>query len=245
MTADLSSIKAQIRAMSNKTVANGCTEAEAMTAIAMVGKLLQKYNLSMDEVQLRDEKCDTLQIHTGSKHKDGLYYAVSAIADFCDCKVWTVRSKNGLSYSFFGQESDRLMVRYLFDVITSALNTELAAYKTTPEYNRCHVRGVSKRGASSSFGIGMGRRISQRLYDIIRSNRKENETTGNNALVVLKSQLVSDAYANLQLRLKKAYSNTTVTDGQSYYKGAEAANRVNLNRPVNGPTNSVLAIGNR
>jgi len=244
MTADLSSIKAQIRAMSNKTVANGCTEAEAMTAIHLVGKLLQKYNLSMDEVQLRDEKCDTLQIHTGSKHKDGLYYAASAIADFCDCKVWINRSRiNGLSYSFFGQESDRLMVRYLFDIIKSALDTELASYKLTDEYLSCHFRGVSKRGASSSFGIGMGRRISQRLYDIMRSNKAEGN--GNNALVVLKSQLVTEAYAALQLKLKKGYSNTTVMDGHSYHKGAAAADRVNLNRPVNGPTNSVLAIGSR
>ena len=244
MTADLSSIKAQIRAMSNKTVANGCTEAEAMTAIHLVGKLLQKYNLSMDEVQLRDEMCDTLKIHTGSKHKDGLYYAVSAVADFCDCKVWIVRGySTGLSYSFFGQESDLLMARYLVDLIRKSIDTELASYKRTSEYLSCHLRGVSKRGASSSFGIGMGRRISQRLTDILRGNRAE--STGNNALVVLKSQLVTEAYAALQLNLKKGYANTTVTDGHSYHKGAAAADRVNLNRPVNGPTGSVLSIGSR
>ena len=40
MTDIQSKIKARIRALSAKTVKNGCSEEEALTAINMVGKLL-------------------------------------------------------------------------------------------------------------------------------------------------------------------------------------------------------------
>ena len=40
MNVDLDKIKARIRALSAKTVENGCTEAEALSAIAVVGKLV-------------------------------------------------------------------------------------------------------------------------------------------------------------------------------------------------------------
>jgi Protein of unknown function (DUF2786) len=52
-TQELARIKARIKALTEKTVANGCTEAEAMSAAEMVGRLLERYALSMDEISER------------------------------------------------------------------------------------------------------------------------------------------------------------------------------------------------
>ena len=46
-TAELARVKARIEALTEKTVANGCTEAEAMSAAEMVGRPLERYALSM------------------------------------------------------------------------------------------------------------------------------------------------------------------------------------------------------
>ena len=46
-------IAARIRALLAKTVENGCTEAEALAAAQLAAKLLQQYELTLDEVQLR------------------------------------------------------------------------------------------------------------------------------------------------------------------------------------------------
>jgi hypothetical protein len=46
-------VKGRIRAQTEKTVANGCTEAEAMAAADMAGRLLERYALSMDEIEIR------------------------------------------------------------------------------------------------------------------------------------------------------------------------------------------------
>ena len=44
-TTELVRVKARIRALAEKTVSNGCTEAEAMAAAEMVGRLLERYAL--------------------------------------------------------------------------------------------------------------------------------------------------------------------------------------------------------
>jgi len=239
MNIDLTKIKARILALSAKTIQNGCTEEEAMAAITMVGKLLQQYNLSMDEVELRAEKCATLKIDSGSKMRGGVYFAASAIGAFTGCKVWVSRAGN-LTYCFFGQESDLLMAKYLYDVITCAIDTETSKFKKTPEYQM----SLSKKGATSSFTIGMGSRISVRLMQMKKENDGEVAAArgGSNALVVLKNQIVANAYGELALRLKKNYNKTSITDGTAYRNGQSAGDRVNLSRPVNGTVGKVLQI---
>jgi len=239
MTADLTKIKARILALASKTISNGCSEEEAMAAINMVGKLLKQYNLSMDEVELRAEKCVTLKIDSGSKMRGGVYFAVMAIGEFTGCKVWINRGKT-LTYCFFGQESDLLMAKYLYDIITNAIDTETEKFKKTPEYKMA----PSKKGASSSFAIGMGSRISARLTQMKKKNDGDVAAArgGSNALVVLKNQIVADAFRDLALRMKKNYNKTTIMNNAAYRSGGVAGDRVNLSRPINGTSGKVFQI---
>lgn len=240
MTSDLTKIKARILALSAKTVKNGCTEEEAMAAISMVGKLLQQYNLSMDEVELRAEECDTLIINTESKVRGGVYFAISAIGSFTGCKVWTRRTSTELSYCFFGQKSDLLMAKYLYDLIVAAIKTESIKFKKTSAY----IMARSKKAATSSFTVGMGSRLSIRLSNTKKENENEVITArgGNTALVVLKSKIVDEAYRDLGLKLSKNNGKTKIYNGSAYRSGQEAGDRVNLNRPVNGPGQKTLQI---
>ncbi len=87
-TDELSRVKARIKALTEKTVANGCTEAEAMSAAEMVGRLLERYALSMDEIEVRTAKCVQVEVDLGSRRRRPIDRCVPAIARFCDCKVW-------------------------------------------------------------------------------------------------------------------------------------------------------------
>jgi hypothetical protein len=240
MNTDLTKIKTRIRALAAKTVANGCTEQEAMSAMTVVGKLLQEYNLSMDMVDLHDEACAKLEIQADTKQKSGVYYAMAAIAKFTDCKVWSTKGRySGLVYSFFGQESDLLMAKYLYDLVNGSIKFETKQFKKTPEYKNAR----TAKGASSAFALGMGSRIGKRLTQMkIESERDATASRGgNNALIILKSKLVTEEFAKMKLRLSKA-GKTSVRDTASYYSGAAAGDRVNLSRPVNGPGGQVFQI---
>jgi hypothetical protein len=171
---ELASVKARIKALAAKTVAQGCSEAEAMNAAAMVGQLLQRYNLSMEEIDVREQKCITLSIPTGSARKGAMNWCVSSIARFADCKVWYSRRYTGggflgkreFVWNFFGQETDLEVVKYLYEVIQAAFQRETKAFKNTDTY-----RATLKRAsASTSFQHGMADRIATRLTEMKREN---------------------------------------------------------------------------
>jgi Protein of unknown function (DUF2786) len=60
---ELARVKARIKALAEKAIANGCTEAEAMSAAAMPGRLLERYTLSMDEIEVRSARFATTTNH--------------------------------------------------------------------------------------------------------------------------------------------------------------------------------------
>jgi hypothetical protein len=124
-TTELVRVKARIRALAEKTVSNGCTEAEAMAAAEMVGRLLERYALSMQEIDVRQEVCVQVEVPVGGKQRRPIDGCVTAIARFCDCKVWISRDTGQPNYVFFGFEADRL------DVMHRARDASVAAQRST------------------------------------------------------------------------------------------------------------------
>ena len=68
-TTELARVKARIKALAEKTVANGCTEAEALSAAEMVGRLLEQYSLSMDEIEVRTSRCVQVEVPLGGRRR--------------------------------------------------------------------------------------------------------------------------------------------------------------------------------
>jgi len=88
-TTELSRVKARIKALAEKTVSNGCTEAEAMAAADMVGRLLERYALSMEEIDVREERCVQVEVPIGGKRRrpiDGCVTAIARVA--CEAPRW-------------------------------------------------------------------------------------------------------------------------------------------------------------
>jgi hypothetical protein len=158
--AELARVKARIRALTEKTVANGCTEAEAISAAEMVGRLLERYALSMDEIEVRTARCVQAEVPMGGQRRRPIDACVPAIARFCDCKVWLTRAaRPGGRYVFFGFETDTTLATYLFTVIDRAILTEAATFKQANP----SLRAVRLRRASASFQHGVAARVAERL----------------------------------------------------------------------------------
>jgi hypothetical protein len=229
-TTELTRVKARIKALAEKTVSNGCTEAEAMAAAGMVGRLLERYALSMEEIDVREERCVQIAVPIGGKQRRPIDGCVTAIARFCDCKVWVSRDDATPSYIFFGFEADTALASYLFTVIDRAMRTELSAFRIA------HPRlgGVRLRRASKSFQHGIAARIADRLDQMHRerdANVAAQRSTGT-ALILVKHQVVEDAFRETEIRLVSAGRlGRTRLDG-AFRHGLIAGDRINLNRPV-------------
>ena len=159
-TTELAQVKARIKALTDKTVANGCTEAEAMAAAEMVGRLLERYALSMDEIEVREARCVQAEVPLGGRRRRPIDGCVPTIARFCDCKVWLARARRqdpvpgsaraeaGSRYVFFGFETDTALATYLFAVIDRAIRPRPPpSGRPTRSCGRCVCAG--RRPASS------------------------------------------------------------------------------------------------
>lgn len=261
---ELSAVKRKIRALLSKTTDAGATESEAMFAMNKVGELLVQYNLSMDEVTLREEPCVTKAFSTGSKRRDVTWNIHSGIAQMLGVKVWLNRRSTGIAWEFFGLESDVDMAIYLYDFIHKAERTAKEAFKKTEIYRNWH--GGNRKTLTTNFQTGFGQRINDRLIEIARENEKiereahafhtakaakegimvgttdeaqaeaARQKTGTALIVVAKAKKVEEEFKKSgPQNLRTVWTYSHARyNGDARSAGASAANNVNLNRPVSG-----------
>jgi hypothetical protein len=247
---ELSRVKTRIKALTEKTVANGCTEAEAMAAADMVGRLLERYALSMDEIEIRTARCVQAEVPIGGSRRRPIDGCVPTIARFCDCKVWLARGVTpdplapdfepiGSRYVFFGFETDTVLATYLFAVIDRAVTTETSAFRRSNP----GLRGVHLRQASASFQHGVVARVSERLDAMHRARDSAVRAHGSTgtALAVAKHRVVEDAFRETDVRLVSMGATGRRVITSAFVAGRAAGDRVNLNRPVPGGSLRQLA----
>ena len=137
MSVQLDGLKARIQALRAKTVDNGCTESEALSAAAKVAELLDRYDLSLSDVEIREAACEQRAFETYRKKRMPLDGCVGAIAHFCDCRVWREKNAAGEArYVFFGLRSDVEVAHYMTELIDGAVRSELGRYKTSKAYQK-------------------------------------------------------------------------------------------------------------
>ena len=209
-----------------------------MAAAEMVGRLLERYALSMEEIDVREARCVQIEIPIGGRRRRPIDGCVTAIARFCDCKVWVSRDAMMPNYVFFGFDADTALARYLFNVIDRAMATALRAFRATQP----RLSGVGLRGASKSFQQGMAARVADRLDELHRKREASvaaKRSTGT-ALVLVKHQMVDEAFRATKIRLVAMPGLGRALLNGAFRHGLAAGDRVNLNRPVGNADRAML-----
>ena len=124
MTHDREAISRRIRALRAKTVENGCTEQEAIAAAQMLSDLLAKYNMTLDEAEIRASPFT----HHRESHDDWvgerLGRIAAAVSDLTGARYWVQRPGEKPSIDFFGFEHEVGVARYILEVCASAMRRE-------------------------------------------------------------------------------------------------------------------------
>lgn len=224
------SILGKIRGLMQKTVMNGCTEAEAMLAAEKVDELMQEYEVQMSDLQFQEQVCDKLIIDTGGRKRHAIEVALSNIAYFTDTRFW-YNTGTTRKYIFFGMEKDREIAEYLYYLMRRAadrgaelfgmFNPDLI-YKETWE----------QHSSADSFRIGLCRRVGDRLSELKRLRTASmHETTGRD-LVVVKSAVVTEAFAALHMRMGIESEYGKAVDHDAFVKGSAAGEKVQLTEGI-------------
>jgi hypothetical protein len=246
MNDKLTALRARIRALMAKTVTNGCTEAEATAASAKVAELMDKFGFEMADLEEREEivegNYESIKSAIGP-----VVYVATAIANFCDVKVWKTTSNvlnnkgsvvRKVSIKYFGRVSDVELAHYMTDIIARAMNNSEKAW----------AKQIRKTGGAvefrncTQFQRGMAARISTRL--VTMKEERNHTVHGNNtgySLVLVKNAEVDEAYNALSIKLKDARRSKKILHTNAFYSGVEAGDKVALNTGINS-NKSILAI---
>lgn len=221
MTVEREKIAARIRALRAKTVENGCTEDEAVAAAEMLAKLLAKYNMTLDEAELRASPFDR---HT-EEHTDWtgerLWKIADAVSVLTAARYWQSRPGTfPIEITFFGFAHEVEVARYMLEICANAMRME--------QGRQCRrfklFTSDRQRRRVTPFLDGMADRLAERIRAL-----KPKEATGN-GLIVLHDALVDQAMPKIENR--RARGSRDLDAG--YKEGRAAADRVALNRGLSG-----------
>ncbi len=197
---DLGRVIERIRGLRAKTTDQGCSEQEALAAAAKVAEMLERYGLSLSEIEFRRQTCEGLGIDTGRRRHAHADRCVPAVADFCDCRHWSETSAQGtLRFVFFGLPADVEAAHYLYDVVAAAFDTETATFRRGAVYR--DMVGAGKRAAVASFEIGLAQGIVAKLAKLKAERQAATLRSTGRDLVPIKASILDEEFGKLGLAL--------------------------------------------
>ena len=228
--AALDKLKTRIQGLRSKTTDNGCTEAEALMAAAKVAELLDRYDLSLTDVEIRHAPCERRAYETRRKKRIPLDDCIGAIAKFCDCRVWREKNPAGeAQYVFFGLRSDVEVAHYLTELVDTAVRSELGRYKNSADYRR--FRHQDRYVANASFALGMVASIADKLL-AMKADRDEAVRGTGRDLVILKAAVVEAELEKLNLTFRKGRRAGRTVSQSAYEAGGEAGASMAINPAI-------------
>lgn len=207
---------------------NGASEEEALSALAMADRLMQKHGITEADLRKVEFKRDMRTGHFQQKQKvehPSTKFCGMTIAKFCGIMTWWNTSRKRAEY--FGMKDDVEMAEYLTKVIHDAMDRGWKEYLVRMPKG---MSGSSRHTEYWSFMLAFGNRINKRIEELMTVRV---ETTGTD-LIVLKDQLVAEGAKVLLpgLSLSASRVGNMAVNGAALAAGRAAGDRVNLNRPL-------------
>lgn len=220
----------KLRAFAQRTVENGCTEAEAIAAAEAMQKLQHEYNMTLTDADILDAEYITEKMQLGNQRMHPVVGCVMGVAIFTSTKMY----KAGATLYIFGEKHKVDNAIYLISTIQSAMELEFLNYRGTEAYLRetWYHHGQTIR---SSFMNGMAHRLYHRLLqmhkELMQQDATVSQTTGN-SLVVMSDRALDEAFRKQNPNLRSGRRQTTSRSANASAAGRSAADRVGLRSGV-------------
>jgi len=215
---------AQLR---SRTVARGCTEAEAMAAAEKAAALMVEYDLTDGDVEIAQE--DYTSPRSGGTAVRSRIWGQIAAATNTAC---ILRASMGIPVvTYVGSEPGPTVAVYLHQVIDRAIDRECAEFRKTAWYRKRRTL-KAKKHATADFTMGMVRSMGRRLQELFASTISEDRRA---AAMVERDRRWPDAETTRPAAGAGRYYDAAAA-------GAAAGGRVTLAHGVSGGV-APLAIG--
>lgn len=219
--------------------------AEAASAAALASRLLTEHNLTLSEVEIREERYSRTSIRTASStFQEWEIQLSTSIARLFSVKVILNTKGRVRSYLFFGTPTDSQIAAYTFEQLRNRLTVLVseASAERTEQYKRKF--GTSPRWATgqdhpkawrTSWLVGAVLGIRRTVQEQIAKNKETiKASTSSTALIHLKDQLLEEAYSFEfpELGQREMYGSTENLDAQQ--KGYTVGRKMDIRPGLEG-----------
>ena len=222
----------RIAALRAKIPENGATEDEAMAALAIAAKLMEKHGVTEADLKAVEFSRDMRQGEFTQRQKavhPSQKYCAATIGLFCDVKPWTAYvSPKKKHLKMFGLINDVEMAEFLLGLIHDSMDRGWKEFlNDNPKDNR------SRHTQYWSFMMGFADRVNDKLEELMQSRKTQVDSIGND-LVVVKMTLIEQGMESMlpDVKLRKKKGQRINANMDAYNQGQAAGDRVNLNRPI-------------
>lgn len=231
---DQAAILRKIAALLARAEDSASSPAEVAHAVRIADRLMRRYNLSRDEVRLRQEEMRRCAWSVSREQSDYANTIAVAIARLAQCRVTGERGERD-HYAFAGLRVDVDYAEWLFRASWAALRQGWEAYQGSPQHDRLIDEGSAAGAIEHHFKLGFSIDLAERIKKLVQGDV---EGTGT-ALVSLKNALIEQAFGSA-----KGTSTTFVAVRSSlqdaYRSGAYASREVGLRQAIGDDEPSLL-----
>lgn len=150
----------RVKAILAKTMENGCTEGEAMAALAKARELMATYEIDEKELESLTEKAQIHKTAPSDPYEIKRNLCVN-VGKFTSCKAFRDREE---VINFAGKPGDIIFATWLLDILQRFIMRELRQYqkKLITEKGINHSNNLT----SASFVAGCAFRINEKLKEL-------------------------------------------------------------------------------
>jgi len=200
----------RVKAILSKTMDNGCTEGEAMAALAKARELMATYEIDEKELEDIAEKVQTYRTAPNDPYEIKRSLSVN-VGKFTTTKAFRDREE---IINFAGKESDIIFATWLLDTLQRFVMRALRTYQA----DRAKKRLGNSNHTSASFVIGCAARINEKLAELAPVDWAKSQE-----LIV----------KELGLSLRKSRKSDRDIDQNAAMSGMRAGANARFDRPVN------------
>lgn len=210
------------------------SEAEAMQAMALYAKLMEKYDLTETDLSVKQAGVGFRKVkNSETKHEHEVAFIVLAIEALTETRIVPVKGNEkepGLFHVIHGTRSDVDYAEFIYRLCYNAIETSWKAYRYSYEYTKLvKKQGIHGRKVRSNFRLAMAYRLADRINAMAKERHAKQAGT---SLIVLKSELIKVAFPDLKQGNAIKGKNLAIKDDsvKAAWAGFEAGNKVELER---------------
>ena len=227
----------KIRAMLQRTVDRGFTEAEAAEAASKVREILDRYNLDVAALP-KEEGTPRFTVHKKMHSKIRNQFPLwqlniaQGIAKYYNCGVLIMRS----GPVWLGTEEDIEVCAEMFEWILSQMDILKSSAIIQYEATHFKMSGGEKLRFAHSWRRGAAGRLYWRLDGLAKKRTATNQEECTALVVIDKEKLELVDKLKAGMKINKVYyskEDREIRNGIAFQKGQQDAEKVSVNRLIN------------